>query len=92
MKLGFSASAVRDLTRLREFIAVHNPKAAERISLRLRQAIAKLVLHPNVGRPVPEQENVRELVVGDYVVRYLRLENVVFILRIWHGKEFRDLE
>ena len=54
MKLQFSESAVQDLIRLREFIAVHNPKAAERISLRLRQAnclqqrfaIAKLVLHP----------------------------------------------
>ena len=92
MKLEFSASAVRDLIRLREFIAVHNPKAAERISLRLRQAIAKLVLHPNIGRPVPDLENVRELVAGDYVVRYLQLENVIFVLRIWHGKEFRDLE
>jgi len=92
MKLEFSASAVRDLIRLREFIAVHNPKAAERISLRLRKAIAKLVLHPNIGRPVPDLENVRELVAGDYIVRYLQREEVIFILRIWHGKEFRDLE
>jgi len=92
MKLEFSASAVRDLIRLRAFIAVHNPKAPERISLRLRKAIAKLVLHPNIGRPVPDLENVRELVAGDYIVRYLQREEVIFILRIWHGKEFRDLE
>ncbi|MDD1421908.1 type II toxin-antitoxin system RelE/ParE family toxin [Dolichospermum sp. ST_sed1] len=90
MKLEFSESAIQDLIRLREFIAVHNPKAAERISLRLRQAIAKIVLHPDIGRSVSEFENVRELVAGDYVVRYLRLEDVIFILRIWHGKEFRD--
>ena len=90
MKLEFSESAVQDLIRLREFIAVHNPKAAERISLRLRQAIAKLVLHPDLGRSIPEFENVRELVAGDYVVRYLRLEDAIFVLRIWHGKEFRD--
>ena len=62
MKLEFSASAVRDLIRLRDFIAVHNPEAAERISLRLRQAIGKLVLHPDIGRSVPELENVRELI------------------------------
>jgi len=91
MKLQFSESAVQDLIRLREFIAVHNPKAVERISLRLRQAIAKLVLHPDIGRSIPEFESVRELVAGDYVVRYLRLEDVILILRIWHGKEFRDL-
>lgn len=90
MKLEFSESAVQDLIRLREFIVVHNPKAAERISLRLRQAIAKLVLHPDIGRSIPEFENVRELVAGDYVVRYLRLEDAIFVLRIWHGKEFRD--
>ncbi|AFY31882.1 type II toxin-antitoxin system RelE/ParE family toxin [Calothrix sp. PCC 7507] len=91
MKLEFSVSAVRDLIRLREFIAVHNPKAAERISLRLRQAIGKLVLHPDIGRSLRDLENVRELVAGDYVIRYLRLEDVIFVLRIWHGKEFRDI-
>jgi plasmid stabilization system protein ParE len=52
MKLEFSESAIQDLIRLREFITVHNPKAAERISLRLRQAIAKLVLYPDIGSVV----------------------------------------
>ena len=92
MRLEFSASAVRDLIRLRDFIAVQNSPAAERISLRLRQAIAKLVIHPDIGRPVPELINVRELIAGDYVVRYLRSEDTVFILRVWHGKEYRDFE
>lgn len=89
MKLSFAEKALHDLVRLREFIAVHNPQAAERISLRLRQAIGKLVLHPDMGRPVPDLENVRELVAGDYVVRYLREEDTVFILKVWHGKEYR---
>jgi plasmid stabilization system protein ParE len=62
MNLQFSASAVKDLIRLREFIAIHNPQAAERISLRLRQAIGKLVLYPMMGHAVPEFENVREIV------------------------------
>ena len=92
MKLEFSESAVQDLVRLREFIAENNPEAAERVSLRLRQAIGKLVLHPDIGRPVPELPNVRELVAGNYVVRYLREENTIFVLRVWHGKEFRDYE
>jgi toxin ParE1/3/4 len=92
MKLQFSESAVSDLVRLREFIAANNPEAAERVSLRLRQAIGKLVLYPDIGRPVPEVPNVRELVAGNYVVRYLREEDTVFVLRIWHGKEFRDFE
>lgn len=90
MKLQFSDSAVQDLVRLREFIAENNPQAAERVSLRLRQAIGKLVLYPDIGRPVPELENVRELIAGNYVVRYLCEEDTVFVLRVWHGKEFHD--
>lgn len=92
MKLEFSASAVQDLIRLREFIAVNNPATAERVSLRLRQAIGKLVNFPDLGRPIPELENVRELIAGNYVVRYSRSEDTVFILRIWHGKEYRDFD
>ncbi|HYX15976.1 MAG TPA: type II toxin-antitoxin system RelE/ParE family toxin [Nostoc sp.] len=90
MKLQFSVSAVQDLVRLREFIAQNNPQAAERVSLRLRQTIGKLVLYPDIGRPVPELENVRELIAGNYVVRYLRESDTIFVLRVWHGKEFRD--
>ncbi len=90
MKIEFSVSAVRDLKRLREFIAVHNPQTAERVSLRIRQAIGKLALFPEMGRPVEELEGVRELIAGNYVIRYSYSEDVVFILRIWHGKEYRD--
>ena len=90
MNIEFSASAVRDLKRLREFIAVHNPQAASRISLRIRTAVGKLALFPEMGRPVEELEGVRELIAGNYVVRYSCSDDVVFILRIWHGKEYRE--
>ena len=90
MKLTFSESSIADLERLREFIAKNNPEAAERMSLRLRQLIGNLILHPDIGRPVPELPNVRELVAGNYVVRYMREEDTVVILRVWHGKEYRD--
>ena len=92
MKLEFSASAVGDLARLREFIALGNPAAAERISLRLRQAIGKLVIHADMGHPVPELENVRELVAGNYIFRYSRTKDIVFILRVWHGREYREFD
>lgn len=89
--LQFSKSAVEDLKRLREFIATHDPNAAERFSLRIRQAIGKLVNFPALGRPVQDLEKVREFVAGNYVVRYLHGEDEdgVVILRIWHGREHR---
>lgn len=89
--LQFSQSALSDLKRLREFIAIHDPEAAKRISLRIRQAIGKLVNFPAMGRPVQDLEEVRELVAGNYVVRELHIEDEdrVVILRIWHGQEYR---
>lgn len=91
-EIQFSTSAVDDLVRLREFIAINNPEAAKRISLRIRQTIGKLATFPEIGRSVVKLENVRELVAGNYVVRY-RYEkdrDSIFILRIWHGKEYKN--
>lgn len=91
-QIQFSSSAVEDLRRLREFIAINNPEAAQQVSLRIRQAIGKLSIFPQIGRPVIEFENVRELVAGNYVIRYLYEEEQasIFVLRIWHGKEYRN--
>jgi len=89
MNLQFTYSAQRDLVRLREFIAEKNPQAADRISLRLRQSIQRLVDQPDIGVNVAELPGVQDLVSGDYIVRYIVLKDAVCVLRIWHGKEDR---
>lgn len=85
MEINFSASAIEDLIKLRELIALSNPQAAERTSVLLQQAIAKLALYPDMGSPVEELESVRELVAGNYVIRYLRSDEEIIVLRIWHN-------
>lgn len=89
----FSKSAVEDLQRLRQFIAVNNKEAAARVALRIRESIATLALFPAKGRPIEELEGVRELIAGNYVVRYIHeaTKDRVVVLRIWHGREYRDL-
>jgi len=90
MGLIFSKAAVHDLVRLREFIAKHNPDAAQRVSRRLRGAIKGLVNSPQIGRPVPDLPGeIRELIFGKYVVRYEVRTNSLYVLRLWHGKEDR---
>lgn len=89
MILQFTHSAQRDLMRLRDFIAVKNPQAAERVSLRLRQSIRHLADQPNIGVDVAELSGVRDLIGGDYIIRYTVLDKTIYILRIWHGKEAR---
>jgi plasmid stabilization system protein ParE len=90
MKLIFSRASVHDLLRLREFIAMHNPDAAQRVSQRLRGAIKGLVDNPQIGRPVPDLTGeIRELIFGKYVARYEVRTNLLYVLRVWHGKENR---
>lgn len=89
MKLLFTASAQNDLIRLREFIAEKNPPAASRISQQLRLSIQRIIDQPEMGVNVESSPSLQDLVTGDYIVRYTLLEQEIYILRIWHGKEAR---
>ena len=90
MKLQFSRAALNDLIRLREFIAQKNPVAAQQVSKRLLGAINNLADSPRLGRPVEGfHEEIRELIFGRYVVRYQVNGSMLYILRVWHGKEER---
>lgn len=88
--IAFSKSAVEDLQRLRQFIAVQDSEAAARVAQRIRESIATLALFPAKGRPVEGFPNVRELIAGNYIVRYVYEEERITILRIWHEREYRD--
>jgi plasmid stabilization system protein ParE len=95
VKLAFSREARGDLVRLRAFIAKHNPAAAERLARRLIQGIERRLRNSRLGRRVtvaPDQmapEEIRDWVVGEYVVRYLIADERIVVLRVWHGKEQR---
>jgi hypothetical protein len=45
-----------------------------------------------IGHPVPQApdpESIRDMVFGDYVVRYAPREDIVIVLRIWQQYENR---
>lgn len=90
MKLLYTDEAIADLVRLREFIAVHNPSAASRIAEELVSRIEMLPDFPRLGSPVeraPIPDSVRDMVFGQYVVRYSIHTDTLIILRVWHGLE-----
>lgn len=89
MKLLFTQSSQRDLVRLRNFIAEKNPQAARLIGQRLVTSINRLLDQPEMGIDVDELPGTQDLITGDYSVRYAVLEDEIYILRIWHGKEYR---
>jgi len=89
MIITYTPEAIRDLIRLRKFIDIKNPQAAQRIAKALRQGIQQLKTFPHIGTEVAEAPNpeiVRDLILGDYVTRYLVSSKIIHILRIWHHK------
>ncbi|ANB02595.1 type II toxin-antitoxin system RelE/ParE family toxin [Ectothiorhodospira sp. BSL-9] len=91
MRLVYTDEAIADLERLRAFIDVHNPSAANRIAAELVEKIQLLKDFPGMGAPVgmaPMPDTVRDMVFGRYVVRYSTHPSGIIILRIWHGTAF----
>lgn len=91
-RLVYTAASVEDLVRLRTFIAEHDPAAAHRIGAELVRRIAALRDAPLMGRAVevaPDPQSIRDMVFGDYIVRYAVAAHSIAVLRIWHHFEQR---
>lgn len=92
MKILYSPESVGDLIRLREFIEIKNPQAAQKIALSLNKGISQLKSFPLLGVEVelaPDPEKIRDLIISNYIARYLIHSKQIYILRIWHHKEER---
>ena len=90
MKLIYAAEAIDDLSRLRTFIAKHNPEAAQRIAQALLASIEQLKNFPTMGKPVklsPNPVAFRDLITRFYTVRYVQSSDHIVVLRVWHHRE-----
>lgn len=90
MKIRYSPESIDDLHRVVEFVEVKNPFAARRIAIDLQEGVEKLKQFPKIGLPVlkaPDPEQIRDLYITNYTVRYLIAEEIIYVLRIWHDKE-----
>lgn len=90
MKVKYSPESIGDLQRVVEFVEHKNPYAARRIAIDIQEGTEKLKQFPQIGLPVLkayDPEKIRDLYIGQYTVRYLFNDEVIYILRIWHSKE-----
>ena len=74
MRISYTPESIDDLKRLREFIAVKNPLAAQRTATSILKGISQLKTFPYLGVEVeqaPNPEMVRDLIIGNYIARYL---------------------
>lgn len=89
MRLKWTGRALSDLSRVRQFLLHKNHLAAHRAGEIIVAAAWSLQQNPRLGRPLKEfcQQEVRERIVDNYILRYRINGEVIEILRIWHGRE-----
>ncbi len=83
--------ALRDLQRIRDFIARDNPAAAVSFCQKLLDRAETLREFPERGGHLRERPGARFSVVGSYLIIYRvdRTAATVRILRFWHGARER---
>lgn len=92
MRVNFTAAAIGDLTAIRRHIAADNPYAAKNMADRLIAACDGLMSFPLRGR-LSATPPIRELTtVKPYIIAYRVNEPDIFILRIWHAAQSRQVD
>ncbi len=92
MELEISEKATYDLKRLKKFISIKNPIAANRIAKKLVKGIRSLLKNPEMGIKVKHATNpdiTRDIFIFDYQIRYSYTKHLLVVLRVWHQKEER---
>lgn len=91
MELKWTNKAVSDLSRLYEFLAPANKKAAAHAIQALTRAPNILLSSPRIGEQLFEFESqeVRRILTGNYEIRYEIRNSTIFVLRVWHTRENR---
>ena len=90
MKVKYSPESIEDLQRVVEFVENKNSYAARRVAIDLQEGLDRLKQFPEIGLPVliaADSEKIRDLYVGNYTVRYLITEEIIYVLRVWHSRE-----
>ncbi len=91
MQLRWTSRALSDLARRHEFLSLVNPPAAVRTVQMLAGAPTSLLTHPRIGEALEEfsPREVRQILVGQYEMRYEIQDGVIYVLRLWHTREDR---
>ena len=85
-QIRWTTEAADQLETTVKHIQQDNPTAAQNVAQEVIDSIEQLAVFPGLGRP-GEMKGTRELVSPPYVVVYRSTEEIVEILRIWHGAQ-----
>lgn len=87
MKVVWTENSVQDLLIIKKYIAEDSPERSDRWIEELLEAGESLSALASRGRLVPElnQENLRELLIGNYRLVYRLSLKVIEILTVFEG-------
>ncbi len=90
----WTSNALADLSEIGVYIATNSTKYAELTVSKLYHKVEILLTHPRVGRIVPEteQENLRELIEGNFRIIYEIVNDNIFILTVHHSSRILKLK
>ena len=94
MKIIWSPLAIDRASEIAEYIAQDKPAAAEKWINTVFSKVEQLKSSPEIGRIVPEIRNdqIRELIYGNYRVIYRIEKKQISILTIRHGKQILPID
>jgi toxin ParE1/3/4 len=90
LNIVWTALARSRLREIRDYIAIDDPGAAERIATRIVAVVEVLAVYPHIGR-VGTRPRTRELLIGGtpYIVVYRPQRKRIVISTIWHAAQSR---
>jgi plasmid stabilization system protein ParE len=92
-KIVWREHALEDISRLYDFLFEKNEEAAAKAARVILRGSSLLEESPRLGRPMADGTGRRELFIpfgaGFYVLRYFLTNDIVIIVRVWHGREDR---
>lgn len=94
MNLSFSKSAIEDLKGIKEYYLEQGvPQIGQNFVAAIVEHIETLSAHPDIGRVVPEFNDVsiRELIHSPFRVVYLSEIESIKIIRVWRSERLLKL-
>lgn len=94
MRILWTDAARQDLLDIGDYIALRSPEVAERFASELFGRTAILSTAPRAGRMVPEfgNEDIRELIHGNYRIVYRIVNDTIQILAVFEGHRLLDAD
>ena len=86
MKIRWSERSLNDIDEISNYIRDANPPAAQRVLVRILEAVDSLAGAPQRGRP-GRWPGTRELIVtgSPYIVPYRVVDGTIEVLRVYHA-------